>query len=100
MAMYLQKLDALLAVGDTPTRHRVAITLCSIATELDRKLERARDDRQFESLAEAIASLDDIASHLCAQWYGTDYDDPDVYGTGEYSTDRLLRLCSTGATIN
>lgn len=100
MTLYLQKLDTLLAVGDPATRHRVAITLCSLVDELDRKLVKARTEQRYESLSEAIVSLYDIASQLCAEWYGVDYTDPDTYQFTESDTDKLLRLSATNATIN
>ena len=100
MTLYLQQLDELLAVRDRPSRHRVAITLCSMAGDLQCALERTTDEKAAESIVMAIAQLDDLASTLCASWYDVDYDDPTTYATGEYDTDRLLRLTSSGATAN
>lgn len=100
MTLYVQKLDGLLSIRDRRERHRVAISLCDLVGQLSCALERARTTRKRQSLQLGLAELDNIAGELCAAWYDVDYNDPTTYDTGEYDTDRLLRLTSTGAIIN
>lgn len=100
MTLYTQKLDGLLAIRDRRERHRVAIGLCEMVGRLSCELDRARSTRKRQSLQLGLAQLDDVASELCSAWFDVDYNDPTTYATGEYDTDRLLRLTSTGATVN
>jgi hypothetical protein len=100
MTLYTQKFDNLLAIRDRRERHRVAIGLCDLVGSLSCQLDRARSARKRNDLQLALAQLDDVASELCAAWYDVDYNDPITYDTNEYDTDRLLRLTSTGATVN
>ena len=100
MTLYTQKLDGLLAIRDRRERHRVAIGLCDMVGRLSCELDRTRSTRKRHNLQLALAEMDNVASELCAAWYDVDYDDPTTYDTGEYDTDRLLRLTSTGAIIN